>query len=119
MFSEPLTLTINGNAKALTRINQDSFGSEYFLREATGEYRMKIRNTKSTNKSSGAVINRHNVEVTHTLYGVAPAPNVVRRFYTVFEDTMGDTVADLVKFASGVAAFHTDANNTKLLNWES
>jgi hypothetical protein len=121
MFSDTLTITINAVPKALVRINQDKYSSEYFLRETTGEYRMRIRNTSYVDKSRGGVnVDRHNVELVHTLYPVAPAVNsLCRKAYTVFENDRGDTIVDPVKFTLGLGGFMTEANLTKLANWES
>lgn len=38
-FGATITITVNGVAKALNRINQDGYTSEYYLREATMEWR--------------------------------------------------------------------------------
>lgn len=123
MFADNLTITINAIAKVLVRINQDKYSSEYFLREATGEFRLRIRNTSYTatdNQRKGVLVDRHNVEFSHTLYPVAPATTaVVKKMYTVLENQQGDTLIDVSKFAVGFMAFHTEPNITKMLNWES
>lgn len=123
MFADTLTITINSVAKVLTRINQDKYSSEYFLRESDGEFRMRIRNTSYNNKAGGnggIVTDRHNVEFTQTIYAVAPVTsNTVRKIYTVLENQQGDGLAAIAKFAVGFLAFETEANITKMLNWES
>nr|UJQ85206.1 MAG: hypothetical protein 2 [Leviviridae sp.] len=121
MFADPLVVTINAVAKNMIRINQDGYASEYLLKETTGEYRLKIRNSSYKDKTRGdRTIERHNVELLYTVYPVSPAiyPNK-RKIYTVFE-TDGDI--DLVymgKIVAGMSAFLTEANATKLLNFES
>lgn len=121
MFADTITITINANAKVLNRINQDGYSSEYFLREATGEFRLRLRNTSYTDKTrSGLKVDRHNVELVQTLYPAVPTdPSKIRKWYTVFENDNGDTIVDPAKFVVGGAAFLTEANVTKLLNWES
>jgi len=122
MFSDTLTVTINSVAKTLTRINQDKYSSEYFLRETTGEYRMRLRNTSYVDKTRPVpvTVDRHNVELVQTLYPVAPAVNsTVRKAYAVVENDRGDTIVDPVKFWAGSLAFITEANLTKLANFES
>jgi hypothetical protein len=120
MFADTITFTINAVAKVLTRINQDGYSSEYLLRETLGEYRAKIRN--SSYKASGASVNtnRHNLELVHTIYPVSPATvPTIRKTYVVFEDNAGDVLVDNAKTTLSVMAFLTEANITKMLNWES
>jgi hypothetical protein len=121
MFADTLTVTINAVAKNLVRINQDGYSSEYFLRETLGEFRLKLRNSSYTDKTrTGKKIDRHNVELTHTIYPVAPATlSTIRKVYTVFEFDQGDDLALSAKTVAGHSAFVTEANATKLLNWES
>lgn len=52
MFADPQTLTVNAVAKALVRINQDQYSSEYLLRSSTDEFRLKIRNSSYLDKSA-------------------------------------------------------------------
>lgn len=122
MFSDTLTVTINSVAKVLTRINQDKYSSEYFLRETAGEYRLRIRNTSYVDKTRpvAVTVDRHNVELIQTIYPVSPAVNsTVRKGYVVVENDRGDTIVDPVKFWAGLVAFNTEANLTKLANFES
>lgn len=121
MFSDTVTITVNAVAKVLTRINQDGYSSEYLLKNSTECYSLKLRNTKYTDKTRGKVIDRHNVELVHTVYPALNSglPSTIRKFYSVLENEEFDVGTDVVKFAAGATAFHTEANVTKLLNWES
>lgn len=47
-FGATITVSYGGANKVLNRINQDNYGSEYYLREATIDYRMKIRHSKES-----------------------------------------------------------------------
>jgi len=120
MFSDTLTVTINAIAKVLTRVNQDGYSSEYLLRESDGQFRMKLRNSSYNDKARGVVVDRHNIELVHTVYPVAPSTQpLVRKYYSVLENDQTDLVVSSAKFAVGVVGFQTEANITKLLNWES
>jgi hypothetical protein len=121
MFSDPLTITINAVAKDLIRINQDGYSSEYLLKEATGEFRLRLRNTSYTDKArAGRKVERHNAELVHTVYAVAPATlPTIRKVYNVFEFDVGDDAAVSAKTVAGFSDFLTEANATKLLNFES
>jgi hypothetical protein len=123
MFADPAVVTINAVAKNLVKINQDQYSSEYMLREALGEYRLTIRNSTRKDKSLGVNIDRHTIELKHTIYPVAPAvTGFTRKVYTVVENQQGDTLADPVNEALGLLAFlsaSSGANTTKMLNFES
>nr|UJQ85249.1 MAG: hypothetical protein 2 [Leviviridae sp.] len=121
MFSDPATVTINAVAKNLIRINQDGYTSEYLLKETTGEYRLRIRNTSYVDKTrAGKKVDRHNVELTHTIYPVAPVTQPeIRKAYMVFENDVGGDTGLMAKTVAGLSAFMTEANATKMINFES
>jgi len=119
-FPDTVTVTINSVAKVLNRINQDQYSSEYFLRGTSDEFRLKLRNTSYTNSATGKVTDRHNVELVQTVYAVAPATvPTIRKAYSVLENERVDGLTEPLNFALGFVAFHSSANITKLLNYES
>lgn len=121
MFSDTITVTINSVAKVLTRINQDKYSSEYYLRGASDEFRMRIRHSSYTDSARPSkTIDRHNVELIQTVFPVAPATvPTIRKAYVVLENESSDGVTDPLNFDLGFAGFLTSANVTKLINWES
>nr|UJQ85209.1 MAG: hypothetical protein 2 [Leviviridae sp.] len=120
MFVDPALVTINAIGKNLVRINQDKYSSEYCLRSATEEHRLNIRNSSYTDKKRGVTIDRHNAELTHTVFAVAPSTTAtVRKVYTVIENQRGDTLVDPRNVALGLFAYLTSANIDKLMNFES
>lgn len=123
MFADPTTVTIDGDANALVRINQDQYSSEYLLRSTEDEKRLRIRNTSYLDRKRNVTIDRHNVELTQTIFPVAPATlSCVRKVYIVLENQQGDTLEDPVNIAAGLFAWltaSTNANLTKLMNYES
>lgn len=120
MFADPAVVTINAVAKNLVRINQDKYSSEYLLRTATEEFRLNIRNSSYYDKKRTVTIDRHNCEIIHTVFPVAPATSsTVRKTYTVIENQRGDTLTDPRNVALGIYAFLTSANIDKLMNFES
>jgi len=121
MFADPLVITVNAVAKNLIRINQDGYSSEYLLKEATGEWRAKIRNSSFADKTrDGRMVDRHNIEFTYTIYPVAPAVfPFIRKDYHVFQNDVGDDAALAAKLVAGLSAFVTEANATKMMNFES
>jgi len=121
MFSDTLTITINGVGKTLTRINQDGYSSEYLLAGTADSYRLRLRNSPGVDKARGGkATNVHNVEFIQEIYPVAPATvSTIRKVYTVFQHDNGDDLTAVAKFVTGLLAFQTEANSTKLINWES
>lgn len=123
MFTDPQTVTINGVARVLQRINQDGYSSEYRLRGPTTDHTMSLRNTSYLDKKRGVMIDRHNVEYVHTVFPVAPSTVATKRkVYVVIENQQGDTLEDPVHYAVGLLNWLTassGANITKLLNFES
>jgi hypothetical protein len=123
MFADPQTFSVNAVNKALVRINQDGYGSTYLLRSATDEFRLTIRNITRTDKARGVQIDRHTVELVHTVFPVAPATLSSKRMcYTVIENQQGDTLTDPNYVATALYAWLTassSANIAKLLNFES
>lgn len=120
MFADNITLTIDGTDKVLVRINQDKYSSEYFLREADGEFRMNIRHASYVNKTSGRRTDRHNAELIQTIYqdDLSVAPRT-RKAYFIFEHEAAEASTDPVQFTLGLMGFANYANLTKLMNWES
>lgn len=116
-----LTVTINAVAKVLTRIADDGYSSEYLLRGTLDEFRLKIRHSSYTDaKRGGKVVDRHNVELTHTVYPVSPATiSTVRKAYIICENDSTDGLTEPLNFDNGFIAFLTSANVTDLINWVS
>lgn len=78
MFANTLTLTVDGTAFTLLRVNQDNFGSVYKSVSATEQIVMKIRHSTDTVK--GQHIDRHNVTVEKTVFATLTADE---KFFSV------------------------------------
>ncbi len=118
MLANTLTVTINSVAKVLTRVNQDSFSSEYRLSSATELLVLKIRNT--TERSLGFPMERHNVDLSWTTHATLTEPE---KFYSVsqtFKKRIGSfqdpTV--LVQAVAGLATL-VNAQATAIAGGES
>lgn len=117
--ADPLVLTINAVPISLNKINQDSYGSEFLYRNATTEYRAKVRHSTTKPNEDGLVYERHNFEVVVTTFAVTGTPESHDKFYFVMErlasqvDTyMPNAVADLMIASS-------DAFLVQLTTWQS
>jgi len=80
MFANTITLTIGGSARVLNRVNQDNFGSEYQLANATESIVMKIRHSVDKADGDGLIMKRHNVYVERTVYPTSTT--LMRKFTT-------------------------------------
>lgn len=118
-FPDTVTLTVNSVAKVLTKLNSGNpYETIYRLRGTADQYDMRITHKSFVDKVRGTV-NRHAVEVIHTVYPISPSTiPTIRKTYAVMEETPSDVVADVQKFDEAYVAFLTSANIAKLLNYE-
>ncbi len=92
-FAATLTLTIAGVAKALNRVNQDSYGSEYQFSDANESITMKIRHTLDAPDKDGLTMKRHNLFVERVVY---PTPTTAMKKFTATVTMRADKFADPV-----------------------
>ncbi|DAD50227.1 coat protein [ssRNA phage Gerhypos.2_4] len=121
-FADPAVVTIDSVANNLVRINQDNGGSNYRLLGSDNDLVMLVRNSSRLDKKTGQTIERHSVDLSKTIFATADEPAIRRHAYVVIENQLGDTPADVVKFATGLLAYlsaSSGANITKMLNSES
>lgn len=118
MLGDTLTVTINAVAKVLTKVNQDKYSAEYRLRETDGVFTANVRHTSYTN-GNGQLIDRHNVELIHDYYAVAPAAPVQHKVYQTFELPRSDTSVNPQNMVVGFSALFVSAFVGKLINYES
>jgi hypothetical protein len=115
-----ISLTINGAAKILKRINQDNFGAQYYLHEQTEEYTVNIRHSKESLMADGRQFDRHNVELIHTIFATETSPAVTRSVYTVFRNVRSDDYVAAGYDDAALLAFAGEATNiADLLAWVS
>lgn len=122
MFGDSISYNLGGaggTALTLKKINQDNYSAEYLYRTSTYEVRMKVRHTKESVKGEALPLDRHNVEVTQTVFATLTEPEYVRQFYIVFRATPSDTEAEVVDVAEGLTEWLSAANLGALLGWES
>lgn len=121
-LADPAVITVNAVAKNLVRINQDGYGSTYRLRSATDDFTMLVKNSSYKDKKTGRMIDRHSMDIVHTVFSTTTAPEFRRHAYVVIENQQGDTLADPLNVVLGLLSFLTassGANISKLLNFES
>lgn len=118
-FGATITVSYGGANKVLNRINQDNYGSEYYLREATIDYRMKIRHSKESPSALASTgFDRHNVELTVTLLPTPTAPAVVRQAYAVLRNGFSDDFTEVAKTNKAMSDFISSGTViADLLSW--
>lgn len=117
----PIAVTIGGVAHSLVRVNQDNYGSEYLDRTTSALYdvRIKIRNTKLPKKAGFAQVERHNIDITKTVYGVAGAQDVVTQIYLVILNDSNVSSVGVKDLGLALAALLTSDNLTGLIGWQN
>lgn len=119
MLGNQITVTINAVAKILKLVNQDNFGAQYFLREPTGEYTVKVRHSREKGMLRGERMDRHNVELTYTNFG---AGGLDDGYTTVVSTTIRNAdrapAAETDHLQKGVADF-CKTQGLAIVGWES
>lgn len=120
MIGDTISITINSIAKVLSKINQDAYTSEYFLKETLSQYQLKIKHTKDKVSAGSLERHRHVLTLTQTVFPVAPATlNTVRQYSITLVGDYNDDNTVQGQNGVGVNTWASQANLVKLLNWES
>lgn len=116
MLTSPISITIDGTAHSLSRINQDNFSSVYLKKAALEEIRVTIRHSYEGKVGNGQM-ERHNVDLLHTVWD-AEGNSTARQAYTVMRIARGADVGAIVEDVEGLNAFVT-TNAAAICGWES
>lgn len=116
MLTSPITITIDGVAHEMSRINQDNYTSVYLKKWALNELRCTIRHAYE-GKVGAAQMERHNIDLLHTVWDAEGNSSVVQT-YTVMRIARGADTSGVVDNVVGLNAFIT-ANAGALVAWES
>lgn len=119
-IANPLVVTVNSVAKNLPKINQDNYGSEYFLRESTQEFRVTIRHAQENAQKDGSQLDRHNVKLTQTIYAtVAGEPDDVLETYAVIRMAKDGDVTKLGYLQAALNGLLTSGMVSDLVGWQN
>jgi hypothetical protein len=118
MLASPTTITIDGTAHSLSRINSGEPYSSVYLKKATNlELRLTIRHSFESAKNGAVKVERHNADLIHTTWDANGIPTVTQT-YGVFRTPQN---VDPDRVADQQVGFNTwlTANVVALSNWES
>lgn len=116
MLTSPISITIDGTAHSLSRINQDNYSAVYLKKLPLEEFRLTIRHSYE-GKAGNGQMERHNVDLVHTVWD-SEGNSVVNQTYSVLRNPRGADTSDIVADSVGLSAFVT-ANAGALVGWES
>jgi transcriptional regulator len=119
MFTSPITVTVSSVDYALVLLDDATANaSKYRLLADTGNMVLNIRHTSYKDKARpGIEVQRHNVELIHTIYPTESNPSTtVRKAYLVFENDLFDGVTAPQAFVEGFIAFFTATRVGYLVN---
>lgn len=115
-FAKPLVLDYNGSAtKSLPLVSQDGYNTEYYLRGTTDEFRVKIRHATENKKADGTVMQRHNVEMTRTIFGVGDNPDTVQQVYLVVRNSSRDSAVEIGYLGKALSLLMVEARYSDLV----
>ena len=113
MFPSTITITTaSGVDKILNRVNQDSYGSEYLLIDATTRNTLKIRhNIEGSKDSSSGVMARHNVFFEQVEFPTLTTAQVLRSYTMTIRAPELSDPAVLAAIAAGVQGWIATSTN--------
>lgn len=83
MATPTTAMTYNASTITLQQIAEGNNSSEYLLRTATQEFRLRIRHSKEKAVGSAVPLDRHNVELSVRTFATATVPAVTETSYFV------------------------------------
>ncbi len=118
-FVDPTPVTIAAGTKNLVRVDTGKYQSEYFLAEATQNFRLLIRSSDLKTETDGRRKVRHNISLRQTIFSTPTTAELQRTASMTIEHYDGDVVTDYDDVALAVAGLVTAGNVAKLNNKES
>lgn len=118
MLGDTVTIVYDGGNVVLTKINQDNYQSEYYFRDSEHLFRMRVRHSQSTPKG-GVTKDRHNVEITRTVFALGEVDEYDEKVYLVVECIPAQANILLGAALAAWLTVTSNANLIKVVNWES
>lgn len=119
MFGNTFVLPHSGGNITMVKINQDGYSSEYLFKDSDSQFIAKIRHNRTKATSTRPAYDRHNVEITETVFATTTDAEFTRKCYVVLEMLPNDTdISNADALADWLIA-STNANLVSLAGWES
>lgn len=119
MFGDTFVLPHSGGDVTMVKINQDGYSSEYMFRDSTSQYTAKIRHNRTKATSLKPSYDRHNVEITETIFATESVEEFTRKVYVVLELLPNDVDVENADALADWLIASTNANLDSLVGWES
>lgn len=119
MFSDTIVFPLLSGNITLVKVNQDGYSSEYRFTDSLKQLVLKIRHSKTKASATQVAKDRHNVEISRTIFATATVPELTQKTYVVLEHTPSDTSFELADALADWAIATANANLIKLIAWES
>lgn len=119
MLGDTLTLPHASGNIVCNKINQDSYSSEYLFKDTTHQVVVKVRHSRTKASNGVPSRDRHNVELTETVWATDLDPEIVRKSYFVMELAPDDTDVLLMDALADWAIASADAKLIALVGWQS
>lgn len=119
MIGDTLTVTFDGVANTLAKINQDNFSSRYYLRTSTFEMTYNIRNANESSRPPELPFERHQCEFIYTVFGADASLNKTYSASTVIRLKKGHDPDVAEKVALALCGTLTASMIDKIVGWQS
>lgn len=116
MLTSPISITIDGVAHSLSRINQDNFSAVYLKKMTNRELRLTIRHSYEGKEGPGQM-ERHNVDLLDTQWDANGVPSI-RQSYHVIRNPRAVDPDGVADDTVGLNAWLT-TNVAAICGWES
>lgn len=119
MLGDTLVLPHSGGNITMNKINQDGYSAEYMFKDATHQMVGKVRHSRTKSTASRPSYDRHNVEITETIFESGETAEYSRKVYLVLEQLPADVDVENADALADWLIATSDANLDALMNWES
>jgi hypothetical protein len=106
---------VRASALTLNRIREGNYSSEFYARESEGNYRVHISHLKEKNTG----LERHLYKVGLEVKATDAVPAHVVEAYVVLRTRPDTAVSQIQGLVKGIVEQLTDANVSKLAQWQS
>jgi hypothetical protein len=119
MIGDTITVTYNGVANVLNKINQDNYTSEYYLRNATEDFRVRVRHSNESVRAGQPAYERHQIDLIRTVFATSTLPERVYQTYTVIRLQKGSDPDAAELLTSALCSLESAAFIDKVVGWQS